>query len=436
LADFLCTLSTGLGVAPDFGTRELPPVPAADFSETLAVTIGASGPWLDTAPGNVEDCAGLVLFRKAFGFVPNILQAQTSRPNVLEAEWNLIRAILLSDGQLSGRQKACISIAVSAAGFNTCGVALQAAIGMASGITAGQSDQIASDYRASSLASADAALLHFTVKLATQASEFGPGDVSTLRLHGFADAQTLEAILTTALTHFLDTLQFGLGAAPDFEPRLIFHALPSKIATAETSVDPDTDSVERVRAGDLNAFQDLIERHNRRVYRALLGILGNPDDARDAMQDTFLKAFQHIGRFEQRSKFSTWLVSIASNTAIQRIRERKNMESLDDSGFDSDEGFHPRQLQAWTDDPEKLYSRMEMRVLVEKGVMSLPAKYRVVVMLRDIEQLPIEETATALGLGIPAIKARLLRGRLMLREALSPHFVSPQGKSVAGGTSV
>ena len=97
------------------------------------------------------------------------------------------------------------------------------------------------------------------------------------------------------------------------------------------------------------------------------------------------------------------------------------MESLDEPSSD-DEGFRPRQVRAWTDDPEQLYSQAELRALIEHCVMALPVKYRVVVMLRDIEHLSAEEAATALGLGIPAIKSRLLRGRLMLREALAPHF--------------
>ncbi len=98
---------------------------------------------------------------------------------------------------------------------------------------------------------------------------------------------------------------------------------------------------------------------------------------------------------------------------------------------DADEGFRPRQIRPWTEDPEQLYSKTEIRALVEESVMKLPAKYRVVLMLRDIEQLSIEETATALGLGIPALKSRHLRGRLMLRESLTPHF----GASAKGGVA-
>ena len=104
------------------------------------------------------------------------------------------------------------------------------------------------------------------------------------------------------------------------------------------------------QSGDLDAFEEIMTRHNERVYRTLAGILGNPDDARDALQDTFLKVFQHLAGFEGRSKFSTWLVSIATNTGIQRLRERRPMESLDESSPD-DETFRPRQVQAWTGDP-------------------------------------------------------------------------------------
>ena len=158
------------------------------------------------------------------------------------------------------------------------------------------------------------------------------------------------------------------------------------------------------------------------LFRSLMAILGDPEEAQDAMQDAFLNAFKHIGEFQRRSKFSTWLVSIARNAALERLRGRKNMESLDEGGLEGEEEFRPRQVRTWQDNPEQMYSETEIRGLVERGVMRLPAKYRVVVMLRDIEQLSTEEVAQELGLSVPALKARLLRGRLMLRELLSPHF--------------
>ena len=176
----------------------------------------------------------------------------------------------------------------------------------------------------------------------------------------------------------------------------------------------------RVQDGNLEDFEELVARHSRRVYRTLLATIGNVEEAQDAMQDTFLKAFAHIGNFQRRLKFSTWLTSIAGNIALQRLRDRRRLEYFNSAGDEAE--FGSLQVRAWNADPEQLYSQAERRILVESGLMKLPPKYRVVLVLRDIKQLSTEETATALGLGIPALKARLFRARRMLRETLSPHF--------------
>lgn len=192
-------------------------------------------------------------------------------------------------------------------------------------------------------------------------------------------------------------------------------------------VDADAELVSRVQGGEVDAFEELIRRHQRRVYRTLIGITGNPEDAEDGTQNAFLKAYLHIGEFKGTARFSTWLMRIAINEGLESLRKRKNLVSLDEEGPEDEEGFRPRQVQAWEDNPEQLYSRTQIRELVEREVMRLPGKYRVVVMLRDIEQLSTEEASTALGLGVPALKTRLLRGRLMLREALAPHFLRRPG---------
>ena len=182
--------------------------------------------------------------------------------------------------------------------------------------------------------------------------------------------------------------------------------------------------VAQAQGGKLEAFEELVRRHTQLIYRTLTAILGNQVDAQDAMQDALLAAFKHIGGFQGRSKFSTWLVSIARNTALQRLRRRKDVESLDEGGYEEDRDFRPRQVRAWEDNPEQRYSNLETRQLIEKGILELPVKYRVVVMLRDIEQLSTDEVARQLGLSVPTVKIRLLRGRLMLREWLSPHFTT------------
>jgi RNA polymerase sigma-70 factor (ECF subfamily) len=242
----------------------------------------------------------------------------------------------------------------------------------------------------------------------------------------------IEAATAAALAKFLNTLQIALKLEPDFALAELPWPQPGNISNLSAAEprptveclpdDPDLDIVQTVRGGNVDAFEQLIERHSRRVYRTLVGILGDPEDARDAMQDTFLKAYQHLGNFQSRSKFSTWLVSIATNTALQRLRERRPVESLDETSDDSESSFRPRQVRAWVDDPEQEYSQAERRRLVENSVMSLPSKYRTAVVLRDLEMLSTEEAAAALGLEIPTLKTRLLRGRLMLREALAPHF--------------
>jgi RNA polymerase sigma-70 factor, ECF subfamily len=188
--------------------------------------------------------------------------------------------------------------------------------------------------------------------------------------------------------------------------------------------DPDTDFVASAQNGDLRAFEELVRRHSRLIYRALVAILGDRDGAQDAMQDAFLSAFKHIARFQGRSKFSTWLVSIARNAALQRLRHREDMESLDGFELGEENDFRPRQVRAWQDNPEQLYSRAEIRQIVERGILELSSKYRVVVMLRDVEQLSTDDVARKLGISIPAVKTRLLRGRLMLREWLSPYFAT------------
>lgn len=188
-------------------------------------------------------------------------------------------------------------------------------------------------------------------------------------------------------------------------------------------LDPDNDLVARVQGGDSEAFGELIALHRVRVYRTLVSIVGRPE-AEDAMQDTFLKAFQHIETFQHRSKFSTWLATIAANTGVERLRRRKHVECLDDLM----EGVNcrPSFARAPDADPEQLCAQAERRKIIEQGIKKVPYRYRAVLMLRDIQHLSAEETAAVLGIRVPALKARLFRGRTMLRRILEPSLaVSP-----------
>ncbi|MGH9703407.1 MAG: peroxidase-related enzyme, partial [Candidatus Acidiferrales bacterium] len=344
---------------------------------------------------------------------------------------------------LNRRHKEYLLLAVSAANLNSYCVAAHCNLLRGLGISPEEGDQIAVDYREANLPAADTALLDFAMKVGVRTSEFGGEDIERLRTQGFSEEQILESIAVIALNNFANTVQMGLGIEPDFEPPRAFERKKLHLISAEVrptgdgepgshasmgAEDPDAGLVAEAQGGGLDAFETLVRRHTRSVYRTLMAILGDPEGAQDAMQDVFLSAFKNIERFQGRSKFSTWLISIARNTALQRLRDRKNFESLDESSEEAEEEFRPRQVRDWGDNPEQMFSAAETKRLVEKCVMQLPAKYRVVLVLRDIEQLPTEEVALNLGLSVPATKARLLRGRMMLREALSPHFTSIVGR--------
>jgi RNA polymerase sigma-70 factor (ECF subfamily) len=202
---------------------------------------------------------------------------------------------------------------------------------------------------------------------------------------------------------------------------------PAAAPASAPATDPDADLVDRSRRGDLQAFGDLVRRHERRVYGVLAGLTGEREDALDAAQNAFVKAFERLGGFRGQARFSTWLTRIAINEGIELMRSRRNVASLDGMREDEVEDFRPRLVQPWQDDPEKQYSRKEMRVLVEAAIKTLPPVYRLPVLLRDVAQMTTDEAAGALGIGSGTLRTRLLRGRLMVREALAPRFTGCRG---------
>lgn len=190
----------------------------------------------------------------------------------------------------------------------------------------------------------------------------------------------------------------------------------------------DLPLVDRVVAGDRRAFESLVRKHERRVFRITLAILGNAEDAEEAMQDAFLKAYRHIDQFRRESRFTTWLTRIAVNEALQKRQVRKNTVSLDDVP-ESEIKVLPHSTYQWHEDPEKLYGKQEVRTIVEDAIRSLPSIYRETFILRDVEGLRAEEAAEILGLTLPAIKSRLLRARLLMREALAARMEQPPTRS-------
>jgi len=143
------------------------------------------------------------------------------------------------------------------------------------------------------------------------------------------------------------------------------------------------------------------------------------------LQETFLKAYRSLDQFEGRSLFGTWLTRVAINIALQRLRRRKDVASLDEDPT-TIERIQPQRIQPWQDNPERMYSRAELRQLILDAMDDLPVKYRTAVLLRDFQQLSTREAADALGISTTALKARLFRGRMMLRETLTPHFAQKE----------
>lgn len=190
--------------------------------------------------------------------------------------------------------------------------------------------------------------------------------------------------------------------------------------------DPDVVLIDRALAGDDQAFETLMKQHEGRVYRTALGILGKPEDAEEALQDTFLKVYQHLKEFRRDSRFTTWLTRIAINAALNKLRGQRETTSLDDEGELNAE-FLPQRFESWQENPERVYAKEEIRKIVQEAIQSLPPEYRAVLVLRDISELDTVQTAEALGLTIAATKSRLLRARLMVREKLAGRFEKPGG---------
>lgn len=191
----------------------------------------------------------------------------------------------------------------------------------------------------------------------------------------------------------------------------------------QTSGFDETVLVAQAQRGGVEAFTELVNRYEAGIFRLARHITQNQEDAEDVLQETFLKAFEHLEDFQGNSKFYTWLVRIAVNQSLMKLRKRKSDASVSlDEPFDTGEENLTREIAVWDPNPEQTYSREEIRAILEKAVESLPPTFRAVFALRDIEELSTEETAALLNLSIPAVKSRLLRARLRLREKLTRYF--------------
>ncbi|HEY6252937.1 MAG TPA: sigma-70 family RNA polymerase sigma factor [Candidatus Angelobacter sp.] len=183
--------------------------------------------------------------------------------------------------------------------------------------------------------------------------------------------------------------------------------------------------VQAAKKGDLEAFSQLVKRYDRNIFRIAQHITHNEEDAQDVVQEAFLKAYQNLEQFQGNSKFYTWLVRIAVNEALMKLRRRRTDRTVSiDEDVETDEGTMPREVADWSPNPEQLYGQSELGDILKKTIQGLPPGFRTVFVLRDVEGLSTEETAEMLGLSVPAVKSRLLRARLQLRDRLSKYFKS------------
>lgn len=197
----------------------------------------------------------------------------------------------------------------------------------------------------------------------------------------------------------------------------------AKLATPPPApADNESSFVAAAKAGDVSAFEDLVNRYERKIFRLAQHITQNKEDAQDVTQEAFLKAFEHLGEFQGNSRFYTWLVRIAVNQALMKLRKRHTKDVSLDEEIEGEESSMPREIEDWGPSPERRYAQDELADILNKVIGELDPSFRIVFQLRDIDELSTEETAEALSLSVPAVKSRLLRARLKLREKLNRYF--------------
>lgn len=186
----------------------------------------------------------------------------------------------------------------------------------------------------------------------------------------------------------------------------------------------ESELIRRVKEGDVEAFHNLVRPYERAIFLAALSLVRNEADAEDVAQEAVLKAFKNLSRFRQEAKFSTWVIQITINEAKMKLRkDRRHLyESLDEGQQNEGGDYIPKDFADWREIPSEALEHCELRQALARALDALPEKYRAVLILRDVQQLSINETAVALGLSEANVKTRLCRARLQMRDALAPGF--------------
>jgi RNA polymerase sigma-70 factor, ECF subfamily len=178
--------------------------------------------------------------------------------------------------------------------------------------------------------------------------------------------------------------------------------------------------VHACKQGDVGAFEQLVKRYDTRLFRIAQHVTHNREDAEDAVQEAFLKAFRNLSKFQGKSQFSTWLIRITVNESLMKVRKQRYAREVPIEN-DSHEEL---EVMDWAPNPEQLYRSSELRNILRSQLQELPPSLRVAFVLRDIEGLSSEEAAQVLELTIDAINARLWRARLKLRQLLTKYFAA------------
>ncbi len=213
-------------------------------------------------------------------------------------------------------------------------------------------------------------------------------------------------------------------------------ATTSAVLTKRQQCASEAELTQRVLAGQNDAFYELVRPYERAVLMVARGILHNEADAEEAAQEAILKAFTNLAKFRGDSKFSTWLFRIATNEALMKLRKQRHQklhDSLDEQREGEEGDYVPRDFADWREIPSEAVQKKELRQALSLALASLPSKYQLVVVLRDVQHFTIAETADALGISESAVKTRLLRARLQMRDALAPGM---DGSWAAGSAGI